>query len=99
MYILVTYDVPTKRTGKYRKLLSRYLHHEQNSVFGGNLAGSDHARLRSDLRALAEPCDRIVEITAENRHNLSVVNLVKDQGNGTLHEEEHNHHRRDSGIL
>jgi CRISPR-associated protein Cas2 len=99
MYVLVTYDVPARRTGKYRKLLARYLRHEQNSVFGGNLAGSDHARLRSDLRALAEPGDRIVEITAENRHNLSVATLVKDPGNGTLREEEHDHHRRDSDIL
>jgi len=38
MFAMVTYDVPAKRTEVFRKLLSRYLTHEQNSVFMGRLS-------------------------------------------------------------
>ena len=57
MYVLICYDVPSGRTEKYRKVLTRYLVHEQNSVFGGDLPESKLLKLRSELGSIA--CPRI----------------------------------------
>lgn len=98
--MLVTYDVEATRTTRFRKLLRRYLNHEQFSVFTGDITDSDAVRLRRELSALMIPDDRITEITAANRHNVSVVHLVKDgTGKGEIRREEDSRHRSDFGVL
>jgi CRISPR-associated protein Cas2 len=37
MFVLVAYDVDARRTAKYRRLLVKYLGHEQFSVFFGDI--------------------------------------------------------------
>lgn len=99
MFVLVTYDVNSERTEKFRRLLCRYLVHEQNSVFSGELSQSELMRLRSDLRKMTIPNDRLIEVTAANRNNVSVRILTKNQENGALEEVQHDHHKTDSLIL
>lgn len=99
MYVLVTYDVDAKRTERFRKTLSRYLSHEQNSVFAGNLTASQLKKLRSDLSGIAQKGDRLFEVVAENRHNVSVTLLRKSEGNGVLIAQEHGKHLTDSDII
>ena len=70
MYILMTYDVAAKRTEIFRKILTRYLSHQQYSVFAGDLPESEHKRLRAELSQVMVPEDRLMEITAANRHNV-----------------------------
>jgi len=59
------------------KVLTRYLVHEQNSVFAGDLPESKLLKLRSELGSIAVPEDRVIEITAANKHNVSISLLQK----------------------
>jgi len=72
MYLIVAYDVPAKRTEKYRKLLSRYLQQLQYSVFAGDLTETTHRKLQRDLDALYAETDRLVFIQTANRRNIEV---------------------------
>ena len=45
MFVLISYDVPTKRTEIYKKMLKEFLVHEQASVFMGDLQESATVRL------------------------------------------------------
>lgn len=99
MYVLVAYDVCADRTEAFRKLLSRYLVHEQRSVFAGNLTASDLKRLRSELAAIAQPEDDVMEVVSKNRHNVEVSLLRKNAGNGILEAQPHMHHIYDTEVL
>lgn len=77
MFIFVAYDVPAKRTEKYRKLLSRYLPQLQYSVFAGDITEKTNAKLNKDIRDLYEACDHLVFIKTANRHNIH-IEVVKD---------------------
>jgi CRISPR-associated protein Cas2 len=100
MFMLVTYDVEATRTTLFRKLLRRYLNHEQYSVFTGDITEANAVRLRRELSVLMIPEDRITEITAANRHNVNVVHLIKhDSGKGELRREEDCRHRSDFDVL
>lgn len=94
MYVLMSYDAYNGRTEAFRKALSRYLTHEQNSVFAGNLTEAQLISLKKEIGKLAVPDDRILLIIAENRHNVSVVQLHKEPGNNTLFETAHDHHAK-----
>lgn len=99
MYILITYDVEARRTRHFHKVLSRYLVHEQASVFGGDLTGAALLRLHRDLAKIATGADRIFQVAAENRHNVSVSLLRKSDGNAALERVSHDHHAADAVVL
>lgn len=99
MYVLITYDVSARRTEVFRKILTRYLVHEQNSVFAGDLPESKLLKLRKALSAVAKPEDRLIEITAANRRNVSVSILQKDEGNGAFVLVSHDHHKDDAVVV
>lgn len=99
MYVLITYDVPSKRTEFFRKILTRYLVHEQNSVFAGDLPESKLLKLRKELGEIAKTEDRVIEITAANRHNVSVSILQKNGANGIFGPVKHDHHKDDSIVF
>ncbi len=99
MYVLISYDVASGRTEKFRKILTRFLVHEQNSVFAGDLSESKLIALRKELGAIAIPEDRVIEITAANRHNVSVSVLRKTEGNSAFVPVQHDHHKDDSFVL
>jgi CRISPR-associated protein Cas2 len=99
MYILIAYDVEARRTRHYLRVLSRYLTHEQNSVFGGDMTKATLLKLHRDLAKIASGSDRIFQVEAENRHNISVALLRKAEGNAVLERVAHDHHRADSVIV
>jgi CRISPR-associated protein Cas2 len=100
MFMLMTYDVDAKRTGIFRKLLRRYLNHDQYSVFTGDITEADAIRLRRELSERMIPEDRLTEITAVNRKNIQVTHLVKSvSGKGEISRQEDNWHKTDFGVL
>ena len=99
MYVLIAYDVQAERTDKFRKILSKYLIHEQNSVFAGDLPMSELKRLRGEISKVAMADDRLMEIISKNRHNISVSILRKNESNGVLEMEDHAHHLHGADIL
>ncbi|MCL6576737.1 CRISPR-associated endonuclease Cas2 [Kyrpidia sp.] len=70
MYVIACYDVPAKRTEKYRKLLARYLIGIQESVFVGDLTDTQFRALQRDTKMLYTDEDYIIWITTENRRNV-----------------------------
>ena len=99
MFVVVTYDVAANRTEVFRKLLVRYLTHEQNSVFAGKLTESSWRKLKADISKRAVPEDRILVFRAENRHNMDALVLSKSAGNGALMEDSILHHETSALIL
>lgn len=98
--MLVTYDVEAKRTGIFRKILRRYLNHEQYSVFSGDITEAEAIRLRRELSGAMIPEDRLTEITAANRRNVQVAHLVKSEsGKGEVSRQEDAWHKTDFGVL
>ncbi|MEZ5535507.1 MAG: CRISPR-associated endonuclease Cas2 [Thiolinea sp.] len=98
--MLMTYDVQAKRTEKFKKLLRRYLNHEQYSVFTGDITEAQAIQLRRELSQLMIPGDRLTEICAANRQNVEVNQLSKSEsGKGELKREALEDHRRDFTVL
>lgn len=99
MFALICYDVPARRTETYRKLLSQYLTHEQNSVFMGRLTEATFRTLVADLSAIARPGDRLMSVTAENQNNVRVGQLRKNEGNGAFEKRPAQTHERGFDIV
>lgn len=100
MFMLMTYDVEAKRTSIFRKLLRRYLNHEQYSVFTGDITEAETIRLRHELSQVMIPTDRLTEVTAENRKNVTVTHLVKpSSGKGEISRQEDGRHKHDFGVI
>lgn len=100
MFMLMTYDVEAKRTEKFKKLLRRYLNHEQYSVFTGDITESQAINLHHELSRLMIPGDRVTEIRAANRQNVEVCQLAKsDTGKGEIRRTPIDDHRRDFTVL
>lgn len=99
MFVVITYDVQSDRTEVFRKILTKFLTHEQNSVFLGDLTESSWKRLRQALSNAMVPGDRVLKLEARNKHNVSVSNLRKSAGNGALEEVPALHHEKGSLIL
>lgn len=99
MFLVIAYDVASERTEIFKKLLVKFLIHEQNSVFAGDLTESQYRKLRAALLKVAEPGDRLLQFQAANRHNMRAVALEKNPGNGALEEKELLRHSMGSLIL
>jgi len=100
MYMLMTYDVNAKRTEKFKKLLRRYLNHDQNSVFSGDITEAQSIQLHRELSQLIIVGDKLTKITAANRKNIQVAHLSKSKkGKGEMKTELLNEHRQDFTVL
>lgn len=99
MFVVITYDVQSDRTEVFRKILTRFLTHEQNSVFMGDLTESSWKKLRSSLSGAMIPGDRILKLEANNKHNVNISTLRKNAGNGALEDIPALHHAKSSMIL
>ena len=100
MFMLMTYDVEAKRTEKFKKLLRRYLNHEQYSVFTGDITEAQAIKLRRELSQLMIVGDKVTEICAANRQNIDVNQLsVSNSGKGELKRTPLDDHRRDFMVL
>lgn len=54
MYIILVYDVNTKRVGKVLKISRKYLTWVQNSVLEGELTSSNFRALQSELKKVID---------------------------------------------
>lgn len=100
MFVLIAYDVNARRTSRYRKLLGRYLGHEQFSVFFGDITRSTLEKMRRELNKLVADGDRLLELTAENRNNIDIMVSGKDgHVEGIPKREEDRRHKSDSVIV
>ncbi len=99
MFLIVSYDVPAKRTGIYRKILKEFLVHEQASVFMGDLPESEIVRLTAKISERIGPEDRILKLVCRNRHNVEVRRLGKDPLGGPMHEAEDEWHGKNWSVL
>jgi len=80
MYLLVVYDVEVARVTKVHKLLKRYLHWVQNSVFEGELSEAQIETLKTGLRRLlAEESDSVLIYTARDRRWLARESLGRER--------------------
>ena len=52
MYVVLTYDVGTKRVSKVMKTCRKYMVHVQKSVFEGNLTEAKLEKLKKDLQKI-----------------------------------------------
>ena len=87
MYLIIAYDVPSERTEKYRKLLSRYLPQLQYSVFAGDMTETTYRKLQRDIKVLYEDTDHLVFIQTANRRNIQVEAIkggIKHENNSHL---------------
>ncbi len=55
MYIILVYDIETKRVAKVCKYLRQHLNWIQNSVFEGELTKAQLARVKAGLATITNP--------------------------------------------
>lgn len=99
MFVLYTYDVEAGRTQKFKKLLGEYLGHEQNSFFYGNLRNSSLVDLRNRLSRLLIEGDKLVEIVAENRNNVSIRTIAREEKHGPPRTRTDDRHKKNMDVL
>lgn len=80
MYILLVYDVEVSRVTKIHKLLKRYLHWVQNSVFEGELTEAQMTELKSQLEKITDQdTDSILIYTARDSRWLKKESLGRER--------------------
>lgn len=99
MFVVITYDVRADRTEIYKRLFLKFLTHEQNSVFAGDLTEAQYRKLRAGISKISQPEDRLLQFMAKNRHNIQASILSKSEGNGALTEQSLLHHEMNAMIL
>lgn len=92
MYVLVSYDAVDGRSDVFRKILSRYMVHELESVFAGDITESNLVRLKKEISRAMEPGDSLILVTAKNRNNVGVEKLSKAEKGGALESRPNDHH-------
>jgi CRISPR-associated protein Cas2 len=55
MFVILSYDVGSKRVGKALKTCRKYLHHRHRSVFEGELTEAELRRLEAELERIVDP--------------------------------------------
>lgn len=99
MFVMVSYDVPAKRTDLYKKLLKEFLLHEQASVFMGDLPESEVIKMVAKISEKIEPEDRVLKLVCRNRHNVEVQRLSKDARGGPMSQDKDKWHGENWSIL
>ena len=99
MFVMVSYDVPAKRTEIYKKMLKEFLVHEQASVFMGDLPESEIVKLTAKISERIGPQDRVLKLVCRNRHNVEIQRLSKDALGGPMRQDEDKWHGKNWFIL
>ena len=99
MFVIISYDVPAKRTEIYKKLLKEYLIHEQASVFMGDLPESEIIKLVTKISQKIGPDDRVLKLVCRNRHNIDVCRLSKEALGGQMRQDEDNWHGKNWALV
>lgn len=67
MYVILTYDISSKRAGKVLKLCRMYLNHVQKSVFEGEITEGRLNRLKASIAEVIDPQrDSVIIYRAES---------------------------------
>lgn len=99
MFVVVSYDVPSKRTEIFKKLLKEYLVHEQASVFMGDLPESELIRMVARISDKIGPEDRVLKLVCKNRHNVEVQRLSKEELGGPMRQADDGWHGKNWSVL
>ena len=99
MFVIISYDVPAKRTEIYKTLLKEFLIHEQASVFMGDLPESEVIKLLAKISEKIGPKDQVLKLVCRNRHNIEVERLSKDAKGGPMRIQKDSWHGNDWSIL
>ena len=76
MFVVITYDVQSNRTEVFRKILTRFLTHEQNSVFLGDLTESSWKKLRELCLNLGDAHFQAARLSASKLTSTPSLNLI-----------------------
>ncbi|BBE30578.1 CRISPR-associated endoribonuclease Cas2 [Tepiditoga spiralis] len=72
MYIVLMYDINTKRVGKVHKIIKQYLNWIQNSVFEGSITEKKFNELKRKLKIIIkENEDSIIYFETLTKKNLT----------------------------
>ncbi len=87
MYIILVYDIESKRVAKVCKYLRQHLTWIQNSVFEGQLTKTQLTRVKSGLAKLTDPeKDSIIIFQLRDAHwvNKEVMGVDKNPATNLL---------------
>lgn len=65
MYVIIAYDVESRKNTKILKILRKYCYHEQNSVFDGELTPVQFKALKNELNNICSE-DKVTYYTILN---------------------------------
>ncbi len=81
MYVIAVYDANIKRVTKYMKILRRYLHHVQNSVFEGELTNAKFKKMKQALEKINfNKSDSIILYTFHNSKYVKRLSYGEKRG-------------------
>ncbi len=80
MYVIAVYDINEKRVNRVLKLMRRYLHWQQRSVFEGHLSESKIEELKSRCEMIIKDEDTIKFYILESDKYLKREVLGMDTG-------------------
>ena len=80
MYIIIIYDINTKRVNKVHKYLKTYLTWIQNSVFEGEISKSQYQTITTELKQLIDEDEDSVIIyeIPEKYLNRTIIGYEKN---------------------
>lgn len=76
MFVILTYDINSKRVGKVMKCCKKYLFRVQNSVFEGNISQSKLNKLKNELYKLINTSYDSVRIYEFNYTDYASVEKI-----------------------
>ncbi|NLR94040.1 CRISPR-associated endonuclease Cas2 [Flammeovirga agarivorans] len=86
MYIILVYDINTKRGGKMLKLCRKYLNWIQNSVFEGELTNIQLENLKADANEIMQEGDSLIIFNNKSKKwlNKEIIGQEKSSINNFL---------------
>jgi CRISPR-associated protein Cas2 len=81
VFVIITYDVDTKRVNKVRKILKKYITWTQNSVFEGEITEGKLHKCLSDIERVVkrkEDSIYIYEIKNPRNINKNILGIEKN---------------------
>ena len=84
MFVIVTYDINSKRVSKVMKICRKYLTHVQRSVFEGMITDAKLNRLKNEVKNVIETDSdqiRIYKIESLKFASKDEIGIVKNNTN------------------
>ena len=84
MYIILVYDLKSKRTNKMHKKCSQYLHWKQNSVFEGEITKSKYKKLKNWINNYVEDDETVLIYSIRTKDALNIDMIGEDKDTKTI---------------